>query len=633
MTVRDPAGPRSVWKADGLLGEFGLAGVLDPVDIHGARRIARRLDESDESVILAAALALRGTRFGHVCVDLEKVRDSIAVDEAEATVVDDLAWPEAGWIDRVASSPLTGTDEQHPLVLDGSLLYTQRMWDYQRRVADGLLERAQVDPTDPVGLGSILGQVFGGQSSLQVVAAAMASTRGVTVVAGGPGTGKTYTIARIIGSALEMAAAAGTRMPLIGVAAPTGKAAARLTEQLEAFAGSGVLTDQASAAMAETKAQTIHRLLGWHWDRGRFRHDFLNPLPHDLVVIDEMSMVSLPMAAKVLDAVRPTARLVLVGDPDQLVSIEAGTVLADLVGPARNRLTFSEEGRARLERLVPGALTGPPPVGGEDRRGSEKTSSPLADHVVTLDRGFRFDPLSPVAELADAVRNGDADRVIDLLRAGGGGLSWLDPGERPVTDIPEVVEPLLDHALRLIAVADAGGTEEALRLVGESALLCAHRRGPLGVEQWVDLIERSTRSRDGWYGRWYPGRPVMVTTNDYRLNLFNGDIGVTVRDGVDLTVAFRDSSGVRMVGPAQLPASEGVQAMTIHKSQGSQFNRVVVLVPHEDSRLLTRELLYTAATRAETAVTVVGSEQSIRDAVNRPVVRASGLRGRLWVES
>lgn len=631
MTVRDPAGPHSVWKAEGLLGEFGLAGVLDPVDVHAARRIARLVGESDETVILAAALALRGTRFGHVCVDLDTVRDTIAVDEAEAAVVDNLAWPGPGWVDQLALSSLTGTDDHHPLVLDGSLLYTQRMWDYQRRVADGLLERAHVDPSDPVGLDSILGQVFGGQSSLQVVAAAMAATRGLTVVAGGPGTGKTYTIARIIGSALEMAVAAGTRLPLIGVAAPTGKAAARLTEQLETFAGSGVLTEQASAAMAETKAQTIHRLLGWHWDRGRFGHDFLNPLPHDLVVIDEMSMVSLPMAAKVLDAVRPTARLVLVGDPDQLVSIEAGTVLADLVGPARHHLTFSEPGRTRLDRLVPGAITDPLPVGDDDAPGPENTSSPLADHVITLDRGFRFDPMSPVAELADAVRHGDADRVIDLLRTGGGGLSWLDPGERPVTEIGEVVDPLLDHARRLIAVAEAGETEEALRLVTESALLCAHRRGPLGVEQWVDLVERSTRGRDGGFGRWYPGRPVMVTTNDYRLSLFNGDIGVTVRDGDGLTVAFRDSPGVRTVGPAQLPSSEGVQAMTIHKSQGSQFNRVVVLVPHEDSRLLTRELLYTAVTRAETDVTVIGSERAIRDATERPVVRASGLRTRLWI--
>jgi exodeoxyribonuclease V alpha subunit len=255
--------------------------------------------------------------------------------------------------------------------------------------------------------------------------------------------------------------------------------------------------------------------------------------------------------------------------------------------------------------------------------------TPLSDHVVTLDRPHRFGPASPVADVADAIRLGDADAVIEHLRANREGLTWIDPGDTPVDQLPEVVDPVLAHARRLIELAEAAEVEAALDQLSEMALLCAHRRGPVGVSEWVSMVERRTRTTPSWLGPWFPGRPVMVTTNDYRLRLFNGDIGVTVRDGGRVLVAFPDPQGVRLVGPGQLPSIEGVQAMTIHKSQGSQFKRVMILVPPEDSRLLTRELLYTAVTRAESDVTLVGSEQSIRDAVTRPVVRASGLRNRL----
>ncbi len=618
----EPGDPRAAWGASGLAEAFNVAAVIAPGDVHSASRLAGLFGESDERVVLAAALALRGTRLGHVCIDLATIRETVVVDGVSSDLVDSLPWPSSDWIDVVAASPMTGTGEpDRPLVLDGSLLYTQRMWEYQTRVADLLLARAAVSADIRPVLGEVLDRVFAGQVSLQVVAAAMSLTGRLTVVAGGPGTGKTYTIARIIGGALELAAAAGERPPHIALAAPTGKAAARLTEQLHAFAESGVLTSGVATFVGQMEASTIHRLLRSLPGRGGFRHDASSPLSHDLVVLDEMSMVSLPMAARVLDATRPNSRVVLVGDPDQLVSIEAGTVLADMVGEARDELTLSNEGRLRLDALVPGVV--PPDPDAPVRPG-------IADHVITLDRVFRFGESSPVADVADAIRRGDADRVIEQLAAGREGLTWIDPGETAVVQIPEVVEPVIAHAHRLIELAQAGELAAALEQLTEMALLCAHRHGPVGVSDWVELVEGRTRTTPTWSGSWYPGRPVMVRTNDYRLRLFNGDIGVTVQTEDGLKVAFPDPGGIRLVGPGQLSSIEGVQAMTIHKSQGSQFKRVTVLVPGEDSRLLTRELLYTAVTRAENHVTVVGGEQAIRDAVERPVVRASGLRARLW---
>jgi exodeoxyribonuclease V alpha subunit len=613
--------PRLARAAHGLLAVFNQAGVIAPGEVHTVTRLGRLFGESDERVLLAAALALRGTRYGHVCVDLERLADTIAVDGVDQDVVDGLAWPGEGWMGAVAASPMTGHGEpDRPLVVDGDLLYTERMWEFQSRLADRLLARAAhpADGTD--ALVELLGRMFDGRDSLQVAAAVLALTSRLTVIAGGPGTGKTYAIARIVGAAVERAITSGERLPHVAVAAPTGKAAARLTEQLHDFAASGRLSEQAATVVGELEAVTIHRLLGSRPGRGGFRHDGDSRLPHDLVVIDETSMVSLPMAARIVDATRPSARLVLVGDPDQLASIEAGTVLADLVGEARDRVTLGPDARARIEQVAPGVL-------GET---DGATSGPLADHVLTLDRGHRFDERSAVAEVADAIRHGDADRVIAELAVGREGLSWVDPGERTLDRLHEVLVPAIEHARALIELASAGMVDEALERLSDLALLCAHREGPVGVSDWVQLIEQRTRTTPGWTGVWYPGRPVMVRANDYRLRLFNGDIGVTVAVDGTLQVAFPDASGARLVGPGQLSAIEGVQAMTIHKSQGSQFRRVIILVPGQDSRLLTRELLYTAVTRAEQHVTVVGSEGAIRDAVNRPVTRASGLRERLW---
>ena len=428
-----------------------------------------------------------------------------------------------------------------------------------------------------------------------------ALTGKLTVVAGGPGTGKTYTVARMLAALAETS----TDFPRVALCAPTGKAAARLGEVIDELAA------EAEHPMVRERLETlqtgtIHRLLGWAWGRARFAHHERNRLPHDIVVVDEMSMVSLPLAAKLMAAVRADATLVLVGDPYQLESIEAGTVLADIVGPAA--------------RSPDPAQRSPIPGG-----------PGIAGCVVVLERVHRFEEQGPIADFADAVRDADPDRAMELLDRGVDGLHWVR--DRAEAGFRRLRDRVTEHRVRLVEAASLpGGEEEALARLGGMAVLCANREGPGSVEQWRRDIESALDERFPglrYRGEWYPGRPLMITKNDYNLGLYNGDIGVVVRAGEGMRVMF-DRGGVRSFPPGYLGEHSTVHALTIHKSQGSQFDEVVVSLPLESSRLLTRELLYTAVTRASEKVTVVGPESAIHLGIERSVQRASGLRSRLW---
>ncbi|MFV2039539.1 MAG: exodeoxyribonuclease V subunit alpha, partial [Acidimicrobiales bacterium] len=399
-----------------------------------------------------------------------------------------------------------------------------------------------------------------------------------------------------------LAADRSGRFPLVALSAPTGKAAARLGEAVADMAAA--IDDEAvRAALAGVVPSTIHRLLGWHYGRARFAHNAGNRLPHDLVIVDEMSMVSLPMAAKLLAAVRDDATVVFVGDPFQLESIEAGTVLADIVGPAAEMASSAD-----------------PP--GE---------AAIRNHVVLLDRVHRFESDSAIGEFSEAIRSGDDTTAVRLLGGDDDHLRWIRDRTDPA--FAALWDALVGQRQRLVELSRQPGNEAAaLEAVSEMAVLCAHRRGANSVWRWgrdleVALDERFTGLR--WGSEWYPGRPVMVTRNDYNLDLYNGDIGVAVETDDGLRVVF-DRGGIRTFPLSQLGEYATVHAMTIHKSQGSQFEEVVVVLPGEESRLLTRQLLYTAVTRARKRVWIVGGESAVRQAVGRSVQRASGLRARLW---
>jgi len=605
--VIDRYDARRAVAATGLLAAFNEAGVLAAADVHVARRLAALAGEADQRVALAAALAVRGPRLGHVCVDLATIAATASVDTDEPVDLTALPWPEPGdWAGRVAASALAGG----PLHVDGSVVHLDRYRREEERVASGLraLAEATAPAVDEALLRTGLDRLLPERGD-QRLAAAVAVLRRVAVVAGGPGTGKTTTVARIIALLAEQSEARGDAPPLVALAAPTGKAAARLAEAVHDEAEGLAVGDAVRAHLLGLSASTVHRLLG--------RAPRRSALPHDVVIVDEASMVSLSLMVRLVDAVRPGARLVLVGDPGQLASVEAGAVLADVAGPAAGAPRMREAAAAQLSR-VSGMAVAADPAG-----------TAIGDGIVTLGRVHRFG--AEIGAVAAAIRAGDADGTLAALAAGGDAVAWLPPEAAT-----EVVRARAVAAARaVIAAAREGDALAALEALRGFRLLCAHRRGPYGVATWSARIEAWLGEAVPGFaaaGAWYAGRPLLVTENDEALRLFNGDTGVIVRTGEDAAVAaaFERRGEIVEYAPARLGAVETVHAMTIHKSQGSQFGTAAVLLPPPDSPLLTRELLYTGVTRAQERLLLAGSEEAVRAAVTRPVARASGLRERLW---
>ena len=573
IDVVDTSDWRRSATATGVLRTFNEAGVIDSSDVVVAQRLTALAKDTDERVALAVAFVVRAVRAGSVCVAL--------ADVEQHTAIADLPWPPAGeWLAAVAASPLTV--DPTVLHLDDGLLYLDRYWIEECRVAEDVLALA-----DARRSGSVpdINRLFPDSFAEQRGAAQLALSRALTVLTGGPGTGKTTTVARLLALLAEQAELDGKPRLRIALAAPTGKAAARLLEavQLEVDA----LAPADRERLPALAATTLHRLLGSRPDTSsRFRHDRENRLPHDVIVVDETSMVSLTMMARLLEAVRPDSRLLLVGDPDQLASVEAGAVLADLV---------------------------------------EGLTAVVDSPVATLVTPHRFG--ESIGALADAIRDGDADAAVRVLAAGGEHIEWVDV-HQPAEVLRKVLVP---HALRLREAAVLGDADAALKTLEQHRLLCAHRRGPYGVAYWNRQVERwlSEQTDMPLWADWYVGRPVLVTANDYGLGLYNGDTGVAVlRDG-GLRAAMATSAGPVQFATGRLADVETMHAMTIHKSQGSQAVEITVLLPPTDSRLLTRELLYTAVTRAREKVRLVGSADQLRAAVTRRAIRATGLSRRL----
>ncbi|MGW0634548.1 exodeoxyribonuclease V subunit alpha [Nocardia salmonicida] len=627
-------------RGTGLLRVFNEAGVLSAADVHVAVRLGRMGREDSEDVLFVAALAVRAVRSGSVCLELARMREiGIDADETRdgATGIDPatLPWPD---IDRVLTalrrSPLIRGGQSGPLrplriveadAEGGALLYLDRYYQQEQTLRRVLTERSADHPaidTELVRaqLDRLFADPLGDGPDRQRLAAALAATHWTTVVAGGPGTGKTHTIARIL-ALLTAHRAASPKLPVlrIALAAPTGKAAARLQE--------AVREQAAVLGLPELTASTLHRLLGWQRGRTtRFRHHEHNRLPYDVVVVDETSMVSLTMMSHLFSALRPDTRLVLVGDPDQLASVDAGAVLADLVaGPvsgAPNEALRAVLGAAELPEVVDPSSAAVA-AGAQAPSLTDLEQRRLQGGIVRLTRGRRFG--GRIADLAVAVRAGDADTALAILRAGGDDVSLCAPD-----DTRAVRADVTTAALAVTAAAEAGDASGALTALESHRLLCAHRQGPFGVERWdrmaAEWAAAGGAGPEGPQSVWYPGQPLLVTANDHEARIYNGDTGVIIRrpDG-SLRAALQRGSEPYLVHPTQFPAVVTVFAMTIHRSQGSQYDTVSVVLPEPESTLLTRELLYTAITRARTHVRIIGTEDSIRAAIGRRVLRASGL--------
>jgi exodeoxyribonuclease V alpha subunit len=565
-----------------------------------ARIVAGLVPNAGDAAHLAAALAADATAAGHVCVDLAAVAGTTVLDgAAEVPSLETM-------LRELKGSPLAAQPGGFaPLVLDGTRLYLHRYWHYEFTFARSLLARAAADDeVDEPALKRALDRRFSSADfapDLPKVAAAVAGLKRLAVICGGPGTGKTSAVAGILAVLTELAA--GERIA-IGLAAPTGKAAARLR---------AALASRAETASMALPAVTLHRLLGLATG-GVPRYHAGNPLPLDVLVVDEASMIDLALAAKLVDALPSHARLILLGDPDQLASVEAGAVLASIAGAAG---AYSPAMGARLARLTGQIVpTGVP-------------ASALSDSIVVLERSHRFSASSGIARLARAVRAGDAVAAIAALD-GGDDASWQDADSAALGDAV-----FAGYAPYFDAVRAGADTERCFSELARFRVLAAVRDGPFGVHALNRAVERRLAARDPavLHQRWYPGRPVMVTRNDYALRLANGDVGIAVSDSSTsggIAVAFEaPDGGIRRFSPARMPECETVYAMTVHKSQGSEFDTVLLVLPPEPAPVLSRELVYTGVTRARRRVAVLARPEVLKAAIVVRVKRDSGLGERL----
>ncbi|GAC69666.1 exodeoxyribonuclease V subunit alpha [Gordonia soli] len=637
-TRRERHSGQLVESGAGTLRVLNELGVLAAADLHVTRRLMRMSGAGSgasgpgdagagsgasgpgdagaggEVAALATALTVRAVRLGSTCLTLDRYRDVIPLDD-EVLRAEGVTLPSPAELVRaVVGSPLVagGTaGPLRPLVVmdsdDGPLLYLQKYFRQEDTIRDLLDRRSGSRPTvDAVALAEAVDAVFGdappgGRTDRQRVAAALAATSWTTVLAGGPGTGKTHTVSRIL-AVLHRLSGGASRM---GLCAPTGRAAAQLQSEVSAD----------ELAPAGLRAVTVHSLLGWR-PGSVPRHGPSDKLPFDVIVVDETSMLSITAMSALLSAVRADARVILVGDPHQLASVEAGAVLADLVDRES-----SGSGNPVFDEVVAPAA--------QDFSGAEIDR--LRSGVITLRHGFRFG--GRIAEVAEAVNRGDAERVVELVSAGDDDAVTLLSAD-DVDDLRPVIATW-GHALYRSGIA--GDQKGALAALESHRVLCAHRDGVWGVSGWSQRI-REWLTADGGIpsgmldpAAWYPGRPVLVTATDRQAGVFNGDSGVAVaadpgdRHG-PVDVLFRRGDEIRTLHPTRLADVVSVYAMTIHRSQGSQFDEVTVVLPPTGSELLTRELLYTAVTRARRAVRIIGDVEVLRAAVSLPVQRASGLR-------
>ncbi len=566
-----------------LLQRLTDARLLQPIDLQVAsllRRASASPPEITEAVEAAAAWASASARDGHVCVDLASAPQPIADDGGPATP---LLWPTLDqWRQRLSASPLVSDGATAaPLVWAGpGRLYLHRLWAEEQDVAQRVRVLAMTPSARPAPTPARLAAYFPDDALDQRRAAEVQSRASLTLLCGGPGTGKTTTVCRMLALAIESALGAAQRPPRILLLAPTGKAAARLGEAVARNRASALIPD-AVRAHIPSAAQTLHRAIGLRADGGPPRHGVWRPLPFDLVVVDEASMIDLELMGHLVRALPPGAQLVLIGDRHQLASVEAGAVLGELSRAAR-----------------------------------------LAPCLVELTHNRRFAAGGAIGELARAIVEGDREHALAVLRSSR--EARLIPPRRARKQRDVVIEEAAKQYGRALT---ATTVEAALAELGTFRVIAAHRRGSSGAEGLCRRIERALLA-DGKVrraGDQVLGRPLLILANDPTLRLANGDLGVTwlLDDGV--RACFPDGAGHRALAPSRLPAHDAVYAMTVHKSQGSEWRRVMLVLPDEPSPILTRELLYTAVTRASEELTICGSAELIAAAIARPTTRLSGL--------
>lgn len=587
--------------------------VLTPAAVHFADILGRIVDEQSAEVLLAAGLAYQAVEQGHVCFDLARpfVGELEGADRGSYSLLP----PTDRWLDQLAGTSLCGDGSVlTPLVLNGTDIYLSRFWHHERRIAQGLLDRTgQVSHgLDEKQIQHGLDRFFPDQDhppapGSQRLAAEIALRRQLAIVSGGPGTGKTTTIVKVLALLQEQAMHATGKPLRVVLMAPTGKAAARLVETIRKQKGGLPVTDEIRAAIGGDVV-TLHRGLGYRGQGRRgFRHNEGRPLDADLVVVDEASMIDVELMANLFAALPQSTRLILLGDRDQLTSIGAGSILSDICYAAVSA-------------------------------GSAVGENPLAGCAVHLSKAYRFtDQENGIGQTLAAIAAGDADAALELLTGAKPSAARI----MPLFDGPRINSLLGEEIIGgFSSCLECASVEEALYSIGRYRVLCAHRHG-LGGVQHINNYAEEVLSRQGLIrtggSPWYRGRPVMITENSYAQRLFNGDVGLTwpdpARNG-QMRVFFtgEDPGDIRSFLPGRIPAHETVYAMTVHKSQGSEYDSVGLVLPAQLSPIMTRELLYTGISRARNRVNIYGAPEDVRRALLRRVEKVSGLGKRLAMQ-
>ncbi len=547
--------------------------------------IQRHDASQDELIALTAGLVSDAVSQGHVCLNLKQAN-------VMYQNVSDLLPELSEWQSRLKNSNVIGADNDYrPLILtENGLVYLYRYWQDERHVAKAIKQRSQsilaIDSEQ-------LKQDFSGWNSTsegidwQKVAVVMALTKQFCVISGGPGTGKTTIVLRIIQSLLNQ-----THPPRIALAAPTGKAAARLQQSIS--------TNDSE----RLQAKTLHRLLGISAQQEQGRYDVDRPLPFDVVIVDEASMIDLSLMAKLFNALAPSTRLILLGDSQQLASVESGAVLANLCEhPMAFSGTFADTVKA---------------ITGIELNVESSSQTILCDSVVSLQHSYRFSGDSDIGRLAKAVQVADADQVIDVI---------TNSTETVWHQQPDLNVLIAGYQPYFDVIKTSNSPLECITAFDRYRVLCALKQGPYSVVSVNHLIELNL-AKHGWRSQqdFYHGRPIMITQNDYRQQLFNGDTGLILKDDLgELRACFLIDNSLRWVDLSRLPSHETAYAMTIHKSQGSEFDAISVLLPDEDNSILNRELLYTAITRAKKQLMIVANETIVRKTITTQHQRESGL--------
>jgi exodeoxyribonuclease V alpha subunit len=581
-----------LWKKD----------IFSTFDVEFTRFIEKLSPQADDELLLGAILVSHLTAQGNICVNLSTYAnrtfplfpdDNIPENEA-----DFLRCPPSvsKWINHLKNSGIVGSAQEYkPLILNDDKLYLYRYWKYEQEFSASIKHRLKnpcVDIDRSILARSLFRLFPQKQTDTDIDAQRLAAERAVlnnfSIISGGPGTGKTFTIIKILALLLEQ-----NKQLHIALTAPTGKAAARLQESIIAAKQHLDCAPEIKEAIPQ-ETYTVHRLLGTIPHSPYFRKNADNPLPYDVVVVDEASMVDLALMAKLASAIPPHARWILVGDKNQLASVEAGTVFGDICDIGQNEKSY----------------------------------------ITVLTRNYRFNENSGIGKLARAITHAESDNALNILKSSHySDIHWRDlkPYQHFLNDLKNKILHSFSEYLQAIRPYTAN-PDTVLQAFDKFRILCALRHGFYGVEMVNRSIEklliREGFLKTGYLG--YHGQPIMITHNDYTLKLFNGDVGVILRNPEkrdELLAFFRETDGnIREFLPSRLPQHETVFAMTVHKSQGSEFESILMILPPQFSMVLSRELLYTGITRAKHRLDIWGNEEVFKHAIQQKIQRTSGLK-------